>query len=178
MANLPVPVPRTYTVGETETGAYFNATRDALNFLIGLPIATVFQTAQQGLTAGGSTAVTFDSTAVDTYGGHSTSTNISRYTAQVAGWYLVGGSVPMNGSGGGTNRKAQVAVNGTVVPYATAQVPPVNSASIATAVALSPTIVFLNVGDYVQIIASSDALVTITPNPTNQAYMTVVWVHN
>jgi hypothetical protein len=180
VTNLAVPVPRTFTVGEYETAAYFNANvRDGVNFLLQLPIATVFQTASQLLTAGTTGApVAFDSTAVDSYGGHSNSTNNSRYTAQVAGWYLVGGSVPMNGTVSGTYRKCQIAVNGTVIAYATAQVPQVNSASNATAVAISPTIVFLNVGDYVQLIAISDASVTLTPNTSNEAYMTIVWVHN
>lgn len=180
MANLAVPIPRTFVVGEYVTAAYFNSNvRDTASFLLMLPIATVFQTASQGVSAGSTGApVNFDSTAVDSYGGHSNSTNNSRYTAQVAGWYLVGGSVPMNGTASGTYRKSQVAVNGSVVAYATAQVPQVNSATTATAVAVSPTIVYLNVGDYVQLYAISDAAVTLSPNSTNQAYMTVVWVHN
>lgn len=179
MANLPVPVMRNFTVGEYETGAYFNASvRDAINFLLMLPIATVYQTATQGLSANSSTPISFDSTAVDTYGGHSNTVNPSRYTAQVAGWYLVGGAAPMNNSASGTNRKLQIYYNGTPVAYATAQVPQVNSATTATAVALSPTIIYLNVGDFVSLYATSDVAVNITPNSTNQAYMTVVWVHN
>lgn len=177
--NLAVPVPRTFTPGETETGAYLNTSvRDAITFLIELPIATVYQTVAQSLTAGSPNPINFDSTAVDSYGGHSNTVNSSRYTAQVAGWYLVGGAAPMSGSASGTNRKLQVYYNGTAVAYATAQVPQVNSAGTATAVALSPTIVYMNVGDFVSLYASSDATVNITPNGSNQAYLTIVWVHN
>lgn len=179
MANLAVPVLRTFVPGETETGAYFNTNvRDCGNFLLALPIATVYQTASQGLAAGTPTPISFDSTAIDSYGGHSGTVNPSRYTAVVPGWYLIGGAAPMSGSASGTNRKLQLYYNGAPVAYATAQVPQVAASGTATAVALSPTIVFMNVGDFVSLYASSDAAVNITPNSTNQAYMTVVWVHN
>lgn len=178
MANLPVPVPRTYTVGETETGAYFNATRDALNFLINIPIATVYQTVVQTLTTSSNVyMVTFDSTAVDTYGGHSNSTNNSEYVAQVAGWYLVTGGVCFQQSGSGTNRKAQVYHNGAVVPYAPTQLPPV-SATYATSIPVPPAFVYMNVGDYVQIGASADVtgINTLASNG-NESSMTIIWMH-
>jgi len=179
--NLAVPIPRTFSVGEYETAAYFNANvRDMGNFLLGLPIATVFQTATQTLTASGTQyPVTFDSAAVDSYGGHSGTTNPSRYTAQVSGWYMVTGTVFYNPSTAGTYRKAQMAVNGTKIAYATSQAPQVNSSTNGTGLAIAPTIVFLDPGDYVEIWASADvAGLGITPNPLNESYMTIFWVHN
>ena len=45
--------------------------------------------------------------------------------------------------------------------------------------ALSPTILYLNVGDFVSIYASADTTsVSVTPNTGNEAYMTVIWIHN
>lgn len=180
MANLAVPVPRTFVVGEVETAAYLNASvRDTSNFLLGIPIATVYQTAAQLLTSGSPSPVSFDSTAVDTYGGHSNTVNPSRYTAQVAGWYMIGGAAPMAGSTGGTNRKIQVYYNGTGIAYATSELPPPSSPAIAVVPALSPTILYLNVGDFVSIYASADTTsVSVTPNTGNEAYMTVIWIHN
>jgi hypothetical protein len=180
VANLAVPVPRTYVVGEVETAAYYNASvRDAVNFLIGLPIATVYQTVAQPLTSGTPAPISFDSSAVDTYGGHSGTVNPSRYTAQVAGWYLIGGAAPMANATAGTYRKIQLYYNGTAIAYATSQIPSPSASATAVVPALSPTIVYMNVGDFVSIYASVDGSgVSITPNSSNQAYMTVVWAHS
>lgn len=181
MANLPVPVPRTFTVGEYETGAYFNASiRDTTNFLLALPVATVFQTAGQSLpSANASVAVAFDSTAIDAYGGHSNTVNNSRYTTQVSGWYAVGGCVVFTASSSGTYRKVQIYANGTAVAYAAAQIPPVGSATFVTTIPISPTIVYLNAGDFVSLYATADvASFSTFASSSNQSYMTVFWVHN
>jgi len=180
VANLAVPVPRTFVVGEVETAAYFNSSvRDTANFLLGLPIATVYQTAAQSLTSGSPSPVTYDSTAVDTYGGHSNTVSPARYTAQVAGWYMIGGAAPMAGSGSGTYRKIQIWYNGAAIAYATSELPPPSTSAAAVVPALSPTIVYMNVGDFVGIYASCDTTgVSVTPNTSNEAYMTVVWIHN
>lgn len=181
MTNLAVPIPRTFIVGEPETAAFFNTNiRDCSNFLLGLPIATVYQSATQTLTASGTAyAVSYDSSAVDSYGGHSNSTNNSRYTAIVAGWYMVAGSVFFAPSTSGTYRKAQIYVNGAKIAYAASEVPQVNSGTQGTGLAIAPTIVYLNPGDYVEIYASCDvAGLGITPNTLNESYMTLFWVHN
>lgn len=91
---LPVPSPRTFSVQEVEVAAYLNAVRDALTFLVNPPIATCFQGISQGLGGSGTTVmITYDSTAVDTYGGHSNTVNNSEYVSQAAGWYLITGGV-------------------------------------------------------------------------------------
>lgn len=93
MANLPVPVPRTFTVSEVENAAFLNSIRDAITFLANPPRAVVYQTTAQSIGgAGVAVAATFDATQFDEYGGHSNVTNNSRYTAQVAGTYEVAGS--------------------------------------------------------------------------------------
>lgn len=181
---LAVPAPITWIVGNDVTASQLNSNvRDAVDYLIGPPIATVFQSVLQAMSATPNTpsAVNFDSTAVDSYSGHSNSVNPSRYVGQQAGWYLVAGAVVFSPSTSGTYRKCQVYKNGTAIPYATGQVPQVNSASsFGTAVAVAPTIVFLNgTGDYVELWASCDvASLNITPNTGNESFMTVFWLHS
>ena len=68
--------------------------------------------------------------------------------------------------------------NAVAIPYAASQVPPVVSGTNATTVPTAPTIVFLNVGDYVQVYANTDVSgLGIFANVSNQSYMTVVWMH-
>jgi len=178
VANLPVPTPRTYVVGETETGAYFNATRDALNYLVNPPICTVIQTVQQTFgSVNTPVALAFDTTVVDTYGGHSNTVNNSEYVAQVAGWYLLTGGVVFSGAFSGTYRKIQAYRNGTIVAYSPSQLALV-SGSFATAVPMQSIILYLNVGDYVQLQASADvASITTNVGGGNQSSMTVIWLH-
>ena len=180
MTNLAVPIPRTFVVGEFETAAYLNSSvRDTSSFLLGVPIATVYQTITQSLTSGAAAPVAFDSTAVDSYGGHSNTVSNGRYTAQVAGWYMIGGAAPMAGSGSGTYRKLQVYYNGSAVAYATSELPPPSTSAAAATPALSPTIIYMNVGDFVSVYATADTSgVSVTPNTLNEAYMTVVWIHS
>jgi hypothetical protein len=180
VALLPVPTMRTFVVGEYETAAYFNANiRDAINFLLMLPIATVYQTVPQ--TFGGANslnAITFDQTAVDSYGGHSNTVNPSRYVAQVAGFYLVGGAIVFGASTSGTYRKAQIYVNGNAVAYSVAQLSQVSSGTFTTTVPISPAIVYLNAGDFVSLYGICDvASLATLANSTNQSYMTIIWMH-
>ena len=174
--NLAVPTPRTFTVGETEVGSYLNSLRDALNFLLNVPFAVLTQSATQTVTNATWTALTFDQSTVDSYGGHSNSTNNSRYVAQVAGWYQVSGvaAFATNGTGG---RGALVARNGTHMP---------GSGSLVGTVAANPCVapsgtfpVFLNVGDYVEIdgFQSSTASLATTSSTDLSCSMTVIWVH-
>ena len=180
---LAVPAEITWIVGNDVTASQLNSNlRDAINYLIGPPIATVYQTASQAMssTANTPTAISFDSSAVDSYSGHSGSVNPSRYIGQVSGWYLVCGAIVYVPSGSGTYRKAQVYKNGTSIPYATGQLSPVNSASFATVASVPPTIVFLNgTGDYVELWGSCDvANLGTTPNTSNESFMTVFWLHS
>lgn len=175
---LPVPSPRTWSVAEVETASFLNSIRDALAFLTSPPIATVYQTAAQSLSSGTPAPVSYDSTAVDTYGGHSNSVNPSRYTAVVPGYYTIGGGTPMAGASTGTQRKLQMYYNGAAVAYATSAVPPPSTTSTAVTPALSPTLVYLNIGDFVSLYALADTTgVSTTPNGTNESYMTAVWAH-
>lgn len=177
MANLPVPSPRTFTVGETETATYLNSLRDALNFLVNVPAAYVTQTATQTLTSSTWTALSYDVTVFDSYGGHSNSTNNTRYTAQVAGWYMVFGcsSFVANATG---QRGAAVSKNGTRVQGASGFIQ--TTSALPPSPPSPPTIVFLSVGDYVEIQGYQNSGGNLSTNSSSDldSSMTVVWLHS
>lgn len=177
MTNLPVPIPRTFSVSEVQTGAYLNSLRDALNFLVNVPACFVTQSATQSLTSSAFTALTFDQTVFDSYGGHSNSTNNSRYVGQVAGWYMVFGCgcFAVNTTG---QRGAATAKNGTRVQGAAGFTQ--TTSALSPAPVSPPTITFLNgTGDYVEIQAyqnGANPLATASGADLDSS-MTVVWLH-
>jgi hypothetical protein len=174
VTNLPVPVPRTFTVAETETGSYLNSLRDALSFLVNVPILTAGQSVAQSIPNNTWTSMTLDTTVVDSYGGHSNVTNNSRYTAQVAGWYLCCGTTGFVANATGF-RQVRLAKNGAQVTFSVATLPTV-SASVAT-VMVTPTLeIFLNVGDYLEVQGfqtSGGALNSTGADPS----LTATWMH-
>jgi hypothetical protein len=177
VANLPVPVPRTWTVSEVGTGAYENSLRDALNFLLNVPILNAVQAAVQSVANNAWTSLALDSTVVDSYGMHSNSVNNSRGTAQVAGWYLAFAASSWV-SAAGTSRGARVAKNGSPIAGGATVIPP--TAAGTYAVASPPVIVFLNVGDYLEsqgFQQSGGALNTIVGADVTCS-LTAVWVHS
>lgn len=164
MANLPVPNPRTAIAGEFETAAFMNAFRDAINFSVNPPVAQLYQTAAQSVPNGAFTALAFDSTQSDTYGGHSNSTNNTRYTAQVAGTYEFSGLYGSVSNATGT-RDTTWAKNGAILttPGATTTSTAVNGLnSVVTAATVQ---VPMSVGDYVelQVFQASGAALNTSP---------------
>lgn len=112
------------------------------------PIAVLRQTVAQTLTNGTFTALTFTTEDIDTANGHSTSTNTSRYTCQVAGKYMLTGGVTFASNGTGA-RYARWRVNGADVSGGGTSMPGISGDQ-----ALLPArtvIVALNVGDYVEL---------------------------
>lgn len=165
MANLPVPVPRTFSVSETETGSYLNTVRDALNFLLNPPEAVLKQATIQSIPNGALTSISLDASVNDSYGGHSNVTNNSRYTAVVTGWYWVSGVVGFASNGTG-QRVADFAVNGADLIYTQVWIPAITGAP--TAVSPKSELVLLNAGDYVELRGyqtSGGALNTMVSGP-------------
>lgn len=154
MATVPVEV--TIAAGSTLTAATWNANvRDAINFLLSTPIFEGRQTAAQSLTSGAATAILLDTEDVDTDNGHSTSSNTSRYTAQTAGRYQVGGGVSW--SNNATGRRAAIwAINGVSIAGGEANMTTAVVAQPVATPARSRT-VFLNVSDYVEIWGLQDS---------------------
>jgi hypothetical protein len=119
------------------------------------------------------TAINLDTEQWDSDGGHSTTTNPSRYTVQVAGQYhvVVVGSFPTNATG---DRKLGVNVNGAAAMGSVTQqaAPSAHSWSGCVAVDLS-----LNVGDYVEMTMWQTSGVSLAPNASTSfgPCMSLTW---
>lgn len=149
MANLPVPTPSTVSPGGFITASLWNAgVYNTLLYGLNVPIFVGTQTTVQS-TANGWTPASLDTEQIDSYGGHSNTTNPSRYTVQVAGWYTVAGVAVFVGSGTGI-RAARIQVNGNYV-QGTAQFVAPSSTGSFTGVMTATRAVQLSPGDYVEL---------------------------
>ncbi|MYV44288.1 hypothetical protein [Streptomyces sp. SID2888] len=152
--------------------------RDGLGFLLDVPVFVGTQTSPQSA-VNGWTAISLNTTQVDTYGGHSNTVNNSRYTAQVAGYYNVCG-VACWATNGTNVRAARIDVNGTVV-QGTSQMFPASTTTI-TGVATPLRTVYLAVGDYVEVagyqnsgVASPGLATGVASDVTSSLF--VIWSH-
>lgn len=171
---LPVPSQNTYTVGEKLTAALMNKNvRDAVTFLAAPPIFVGVATTGQSIPNNSGTPVAINTTTVDTYGGHSNTTNNSRYTAIVAGYYRIFGQAGWLTNGNGV-RVSAIYLNG-VVTFAQTKVAAV-SGDTMTVQATHPEL-YLNVGDYVEqyVVQTSGGSLTTALNFTAFA---ITWLHN
>lgn len=157
---------------------------DVAAFLAAPPIAELRQIVVQTLTTGVGAAITFTAEGVDTdvdgTGGHSTSSNTSRYTARYPGWYQVSGVVAFAGNVTG-RRISWWTVNG--VPVTATQLA---FAPVTTGDAEIPgrtAHVYLAIGDYVELIGyqesggNLDTLVAGTNNVASSA-ASIRWARN
>lgn len=151
MAGRTLPVVRNWLAGEIDTGAYMNAIAAWMRFTQTPPATQLTQSVAQSLPTGTATAILMDTEGLDTDGGHSLSTNTSRYTCQVAGWYLVSAVIPFSTNGTGL-RNGYLAVNGTRVPGTTAAC--LASTTDVVVVTVPASLTHLNVGDYVEVLAT------------------------
>ncbi|MFD0393322.1 hypothetical protein ACFQ3Z_15940 [Streptomyces nogalater] len=120
-----VPVIAAEAPGTYLTGALWNASVKAMGDWLmgsagnGAPRFRAHQSTAQSLADNTWTSLTLDTEDYDSDNGHSTTTNSSRYTVQVAGTYLVIGSVGLvaNATGARAVRLTQNggAINGTFV---------------------------------------------------------------
>lgn len=176
MTNLPVPNPRTAIAGEFETAAYMNMYRDAINFLLNKPSAVLYQTTAQSIPNTGPVALQFNATQSDFYGGHSNSTNNTRYTAQVPGEYwVVANGLLVSASGG--DRSLQIYKNGTGLSTSFI-VDPAASTAYGAMGTLTATLVQMAVGDYVEAWIGQNtatALNTYIANPYSS--LQLWWMH-
>jgi hypothetical protein len=136
--------------------------------------SSTVQSVTSGTTIG---ALTLDTEVYDSDGGHSTTTNTSRYTVQTPGLYHVGGSVCLNASpvtATGT-RTICVLLNGVVVLGSMVQAPAssVNGTTVQTA-----TDVQCAVGDYIEIACWQNSGVTMsTQTPSNPGLATTMCLY-
>lgn len=180
--SLAVPVPANGVAGVDVSAAFWNAqVRDAITFLANPPICEAVQTVAQSIPTSTPTPINFDTNVVDSYNGHSTVTNTSRYTAQVAGWYALGGVVSLTANTTGTFRVALWAVNGTLVNGGAANQLPGGSSTRPAATGAADIEVFLNVGDFVTLNSQQDSTASPGLNTSvatpNSSRMSIRWVH-
>jgi hypothetical protein len=174
-----VPDTHTFTDGIATSSEANTYIRDPLNFLLSPPIAELRQDAAQTFTTAVATAVQFGAFDVDTdvdgVGGHDIATNNTRYTARYSGWYQVAGvvSFAVNGTG---DRFAWLMVNGADVNGSLGFT--AADATAVTEVACHTKHVFLNVGDYVELIGfqSSGGNLNTAVTTREQPSMSVRWV--
>lgn len=172
-----VPSFRTWTAGEIVAASYMNSNiRDAGNFFLATPVFEGRQTVSQNASSSTDTAITFDTEDIDNDGGHSTSSNTSRFTAQTAGRYQVSGGVGWNGNATG-RREAIIAVNGTRNNGSEAGVAVGGNANSVYVPSRTKTI-FLNVNDYVEIFGWQDSGGTLGTwvTTSGQSSMSVRWI--
>ncbi|MCX4780051.1 hypothetical protein [Streptomyces sp. NBC_01264] len=109
------------------------------------PVAILQQTVVQSVPNGTWGVLTFDSEIKDTYSGHSTTSNTSRYTCQLAGTYrvTVRAAFATNATG---SRGARIHLNGSFIQGAA------NLAGAGTLAGISEAshMLDLGVGDYVE----------------------------
>lgn len=143
--------PRTWVAGETVTAAIMNThVRDNLSYLAAPPVFVGEQLTLQSIPNNTLTAITFDTEVIDTENGHSTSTNPSRYTVTIPGYFDVDALVLYNNNGTGA-RRAAIAVNGTEIIEANYMTV---TGVVSTSAATVATIVGpLNIGDYIETFA-------------------------
>lgn len=176
MPNLPVPVWATNNVpGGFDTAALMNTVGNNGAFLTNVPHFQGYQASAQSIPNTSLTVIAIDTTAVDTYGGHSNVTNNSRYTVQTggAGWYRVTVSLGFVASGSGS-RLIEIHKNGAVIKMMQAGT---DCTGVAINAAIQCTVyVPLAVGDYVEGFAYQTSGGALNTSPA-QTGMTAVWEH-
>lgn len=105
--------PRTWVAGETVTASVLNThVRDNLTALRSSLSTVVYRATTQSIPDTTITAIDFDAETTDTPGWHSTSSNTSRITPDVAGLYLVVGGLSLAANATGL-REAVLRRSGT-----------------------------------------------------------------
>lgn len=151
---------------------------DPLNFLLSPPLCVLRQTTTQSIPTGAFTSLLFQTEDADTDNMHSTSTNTSRLTAVTAGWYQLSGQVGHGTASIMGRRGCLWAVNGTAKNGSQALTTAVGTGSGGTVQVATTMLVFLNVGDYVELQAYQDTGAALSTNVTTTAQSSVsaLWV--
>jgi hypothetical protein len=175
-----VPVMPTESPGLYITSALYNASVKGLgDFLTAPPVFSAYQGTTQAIGNNSFTSATLDTERTDPDGGHSTVTNTSRYTFQVAGWYLALGVAAFANTSTAGSRAAKLLMNGTTAVPSSEQLtlPTTTTASTVPTFAL----VQANVNDYIelQIYQNSGGSLNTAVNLTGWDWstsMTLLWV--
>ena len=143
------------------------------------PAAKLRQSVAQAIANSSPTAITFNLEDLDTdpdgIGGHSTSSNTSRYTARYPGWYRVGGGVSFANNATGL-RVVSWAVNGSNVAGSDVLVNAVTGSN-TTRMAARSDLIRLEEGDYLELRALQTSGGSLNTAVTNdeQATASITW---
>jgi hypothetical protein len=142
------PTPYTAATGNFLTAGLWNAqVRDGVGYLMSPPVFRAHQEVAQSLGDNLWVTLNLETEEIDNYGGHSTTTNTSRYTCQVAGTYMVSGIAAFvasaTGPRGARLLKNNVAYNGTFVKM--------NGFGTGSNALSTTALIPLAVGDYVEL---------------------------
>lgn len=175
-----VPVTRTWVAGEVVTAGYMNNNITAvLNWLLAPAICQVRQIVAQSIANGGTgTNLTFTAEDVDTTGMHSTSSNTSRLTAVYPGWYFANATPSYAANTAGVRGGAWRVNGATTLAGINTFIAATISATLC--VPCRPILLFLNVGDYIEIAGyqTSGAGLNTVVTTGEQPSCTVFWVSN
>ncbi|MGW3809076.1 hypothetical protein [Micromonospora sp. NPDC005113] len=165
------------TIYETDTDTLLGYSGSAWVVLIYLtrPLAQLRQTSTQSIASGTWAAIGFQAEDHDTVNGHSTSSNVSRYTAQKAGRYEISGAVCFALAATGS-MWARWAVNGGELNGSATNMA---TTTAQTLLAARTLLITLAVGDYVELQGtqfSGGSLSTYVADGYAQSTMTVKWV--
>lgn len=171
-------------VGQDVTASQLNSNlRDGVNFLLGPPLAQLYQATAQTVPTGSTTftAITLDGSIVDTYNGHSTSSSNSRYVSQQTGWYWVSATVAYAANTAGT-RAIDIWANGAFVlgSGAHTQTGPLPNSHVWGGTAAG--LFYLPAGSYVEIYTWQDSGAALATNPAGTgdvcSAMNLYFVHS
>ncbi|MFG3287251.1 hypothetical protein ACGF3G_00305 [Streptomyces sp. NPDC048179] len=149
-----VPVIASESPGNFLTGALWNANVKAMgDFLMGsasngVPRFRGYQSTVQSVANNTWTVLTIDTEVYDSDNGHSTTTNTSRYTVQVAGTYLVTGSASFAANATG-NRGVRITVNGAAVTGSFVKTGSPDSSGSSGLATVAQAV--CNAGDYIEV---------------------------
>lgn len=174
---LAVPVPVQESPGNYITGALWNAQIfNGLTYLLNPPVFAGYASGAQAVATSTFTPLLLDTETQDSYGGHSTTTNTSRYVAQVAGLYLAWASTAWASNATG-QRALLIAKNGTAVLNSEVLILPSTSANGLGGVALS--FVQCAANDYIEAWVWQNSGGTLSTNSSGnwQPGLNVCWLH-
>ncbi|MCC9307676.1 hypothetical protein LN042_11275 [Kitasatospora sp. RB6PN24] len=163
-------------MGDIGTIPILNGIRDGLLWGQNPPDFVGSQLSAQAIPNLTWTPIAIDTNVLDSYGGHSTTTNNSRYTCQsgAAGWYTVCGVVAYVPNSSGF-RTARIQVNGSSINGLIAYGP--NDGTAEAAVITPTRDVFLNAGDYVEVAGWQNSGGSLNTAVTLSSGLWVRWSH-
>lgn len=168
-----LPTMPTFTAGQRLYASQLTQVAAVGTYQMNKPAAVLTQATAQSLLNNSAAAVKFDAHTLDSHSGHSDTVNNTRYTAQYPGWYRVRGQVTW-GPNATNDRSVTIYVNGSQIPTSW-NIGPAAGLSFATGREVNG-LVYLAIGDYVEIWASQNTGSTInTFVGTVTSSMQIIW---